>query len=101
MSSSLLAQAIHEKRPVSAAYDDYQREFCPHVLGYKFGVLRVLGFQFGGGSSNGPVQGEWKCFIVSRLHYLVLRWGDWRTDPTTSHAHSQRCIDEVIIQVPF
>jgi hypothetical protein len=99
MIHSILSQAIQDKRPVSATYDGYLREFCPHVLGYKYGVLRVLGYQFGGDSSNGSVKGEWKCFLVSQLHSLAFITGDWCTDLASSHSLSQRCIDNVIAQV--
>ena len=99
MSSSLLHQAIREKKQVLATYDGHAREFCPHVLGYKNNELRVLGYQFGGTSSKGAVRGEWKCFIVANLSSCYLRDGQWHTDPAHVYSRSQHCIDKITTQV--
>jgi hypothetical protein len=40
---ALLRQAILDKSIVSATYDGFPREFCPHALGTKNGVHNVLG----------------------------------------------------------
>jgi len=99
MYASMLAQAIREKKQVTANYDGHRREFCPHLLGYRDGVLHMLGYQFAGTSSQGPVTGEWKCFVVSNLSGVVVRTGPWQTDPTNRHSRSQQCIDNVIVTV--
>jgi hypothetical protein len=101
MSSALLSQAISDKKQVFANYEGYPRQFCPHILGYKNGELRVLGYQFGGTSSKGSVNGEWKCFVVSNLSSLALHKGQWYTDTSHGHSRSQQCIDTVTAQVSF
>lgn len=97
MSSALLATAIREKKQVLASYEGYPREFCPHALGYKDNEERVLVYQFGGSSSNGPVRGQWKCFVVSKLFNMSLRNGTWHTDPG-GHSRRQTCMDTMTIQ---
>jgi hypothetical protein len=101
MSSALLHHAIREKKQVVGTYDGHSRQFCPHVLGYKDGELRVLVYQFGGTSSTGPVRGEWKCFLVSKLSSLFLRDGQWHTDASHRLLGSQQCIDTVTVQVSY
>ena len=98
--SGLLLQAIKGKKQVLATYDNHEREFCPHVLGYKDNELRVLVYQFAGTSSKGPVRGEWKCFVVANLSRAMLRDGPWHTDPVHRSSRSQQCIDTVTAQVP-
>ncbi len=99
MSSALLHQAIKDKKQVVADYDGFPRQFCPHVLGYKQKELRVLGYQFGGVSSEGAVRGKWQCFIVSKLSNCYLRDGQWHPDPTQDPARPQDCIDTIMTQV--
>ena len=99
MLPTLLSTAIREKKPVTATYEGHYREFCPHVLGYKNGELRVFVYQFGGSSSEGPVSGEWKCFIVANLAGSTIANGPWRTDPIHRHSRSQQCIENVTVQV--
>lgn len=95
----LLSQAIREKRRVFATYEGHEREFCPHAIGYKDGVERVLAYQFGGSSRRGPVEGEWKCFTVSNLFGIALTNGDWRTDGGISPFQLQHCLDHAVEQV--
>ena len=101
MSIALLRQAIKEKKQVTASYHGYPREFCPHILGLKNDEYRVLGYQFGGSSSQGPASGSWKCFIVSHLLLVTLREGPWHTEPSHFRERSQACIDTITAQVPF
>lgn len=95
----LLSQAIREKRRVFATYEGHPREFCPHALGYKNNIEHVLAYQFGGSSRKGPVEGEWKCFIVAKLLGIALTNGDWRTHPGESSSREQHCLDNSIEQV--
>lgn len=101
MSTALINQAIREKKQVTAWYDGHAREFCPHILGLKGNEYRVLGFQFAGSSSHGPVRGQWKCFVVSKLSMVALKEGSWHTEPSHFRERSQACIDTVTAQVPF
>jgi hypothetical protein len=66
--ADLITEAIQKKLIVRAIYQDYERIMCPHVIGYKKGVLNALFFQFGGGSKSGlPVGGMWRCIHIGEL----------------------------------
>lgn len=96
---SLLYQAIQQRKQVTAMYDGYQRELCPHLLGSKNGVRHVLSFQFAGGSSRGlPPGGQWKCMNVDGLSNVSLRDGPWLTGQGTT-GKPQTCVENVDISV--
>ena len=98
--ADLLVDAIRGKRQVTAYYDGYYREMCPHVIGWKRSAHHVLSFQFGGDSSRGlPAGGEWKCMNVDGLSNLTLRDGPWMTGP--GHSRPQTCVDRVEVEVSF
>lgn len=94
--AELLREAIAGKRCVEAVFGGYRRGLCPHVLGRKDGELRVLCFQYAGGSSRGLAPGgDWRCLPLSGLSQVSLVGGRWRTKP---HSQPQSCIDEVEIE---
>jgi len=96
---SIVRQAILDKRIVVAMYGGYQREMCPHVIGYKGGSENALFFQFGGGSKTGlPPGGEWRCIHLDELSIIEVKEGPWRTGE--SHSRPQTCVDQVDIEVP-
>jgi hypothetical protein len=45
-----IRDAVLKQLVVTARYDGYDREFCPHAIGSKNGEEHVLGYQFAGGS---------------------------------------------------
>lgn len=91
----LLRQAILERKQVTATYDGYYREMCPHTLGWKDGVRHVLSYQFAGESSQElPPEGQWKCMDVDGLSDVTLRDGDWHTG-TRKTGKPQTCVDQV------
>lgn len=93
---ALLREAIAEKRCVEAVFGGYRRGLCQHVLGTKDGELRVLCFQYAGGSSRGlPAGGDWRCLSLSGLSQVSTVGGSWRTKP---HSEPQHCIGEVEIE---
>jgi hypothetical protein len=93
----LLRQAIEERRCVEAVFGGYRRGLCPHVLGTKDGELRVLCFQYAGGSSRGLLPGgDWRCLALTGLSQVTIVDGRWRTKP---HSQPQSCIDEVELSV--
>lgn len=93
----LLREAIAEKRRVEAFFGGYRRGLCPHVLGTKDGELRVLCFQYAGGSSRGlAVGGDWRCLSLAGLSQVSTVDGPWRTKP---HSRRQSCIDDVELEV--
>jgi len=63
-----LKRQILEKRAGSFRYQGHPRTYCPHMLGVaNDGRVVVHAFQFGGGSSKGPVtaeKGAWRFFYV-------------------------------------
>ena len=96
----IIVNAIQQKLIVSAMYQGYQRIMCPHVIGYKDGILNALFFQFAGGSKSGlPPGGQWRCVRVSELSDVSSRPGEWHTG--ADHTRPQTCVDQVIAQVAF
>ncbi|MEM8696488.1 MAG: WYL domain-containing protein [Pseudomonadota bacterium] len=92
-----LRSAIENRQQVLCYYKDHDRELCPHTLGYKDGREKVLGFQFGGGSSKGlPDGGEWRCMFVDDIQNLEVRDGDWHT--SDNHSQPQTCVDDVVAE---
>jgi len=96
--AAVLKHAIANRLQVTAVYDGYKREFCPHAIGWKRAKhadddeYHVLVYQFGGYTSRGRVSsgGQWKCFAVDKLEDLTSRLGKWHTAPVASRSH---CID--------
>ncbi|UYN96985.1 MAG: hypothetical protein KIT25_08670 [Enhydrobacter sp.] len=86
---AVLRRAIVERRPMTAVYDDYVRDFCPRLLGRdRAGQPALLAYQYGGGRPGGlPSQGAWTFFVVDRLHDLRLNDDDWAaaTPPCELH----------------
>ena len=103
MNSDLLRQAIHEKWQVSAYYDGHPRQFCPYAIGYRNGEERVLVYQIGGSSRNGPVRAQWKCFVVSNLSSVkLLNQDTWPISIIINITEQlQQCIATVTAQASF
>jgi hypothetical protein len=88
-------EAIKNRRPISAVYDDYPRLFCPHRLGRnKHGELRVLCYQYGGESESGleppGSPANWRCIALEKLNGVEPLGGPWRTAP--NHSRPASCI---------
>ncbi len=93
---ALIKQATEEKRCVEAVCGGYRRGLCPHVLGTRDGDLRVLCFQYAGGSSRGlEPGGDWRCLALAGLSQVAIVDGRWRTRP---HSEPQHCIEEVEVE---
>ena len=93
----LLHRAILERKQVAFGYQGYWREVCPIILGHKAGRERLLGYQFAGSGSRGPVRGEWKCFELAEIEDAKTRSGRWHSG--AEHRAPQSCVDEVFIDV--
>lgn len=94
----LIAQAIAAKSCISASYNGYHREMCPHTLGYsKKGDEQALCYQYGGQSSTGigpdGDPNNWRCVVVSKLSNVTLINGPWHTAP--NHTMPQTCVADV------
>jgi hypothetical protein len=95
----LVHAAVVHRRPIAAVYDDVQRLFCPHVLGYNEpNQYRAFCYQYGGESWSAPqVQagvGIWCCIALEKLRNVELITGPWQTEP---HAR-QRCVKHVEVE---
>src|SRR5436190_22357468 len=91
----LIWTAASHKQPVRAMYKDLPRLFCPHRLGRnRAGELRVLCYQYGGGSESGletiGSPGNRRCGVLERLSAVELVDGPWRFAP--NHSRSARCV---------
>jgi len=96
----VLRDAILKQLTVFAAYDGYEREFCPHAIGTKGAEEHVLGYQFAGTTQSGlPPGGQWHCFVVARLENVRTRTGSWHTG--YSDSRPQTCINHVDVSVPY
>jgi hypothetical protein len=95
--------AISERRPVAAIYGGYPRRMCPHRLGRnQAGDLRVLCYQYGGGSRSGLAAAgspaNWRCIVLEKLRKVeLLGAGEWMTAP--NHSRPQTCVVIVDIDV--
>ena len=99
----IVKDAILNRKIVLASYHGYERVMCPHYLGLKDGRRRALFYQFAGESSSGlspdGSPDNWRCLFLDELTNVRSRdaHGEWHTAPSDSH--SQRCVDQVDLQV--
>jgi uncharacterized protein len=91
-------RAIMEEKQMVFTYRGAPREVCPYILGHKNGVEQVLTFQFAGENERGlKVRGQWKCFKLAEVRNARMRDGAWHGD--AEHRKTQRCVDDVYIDV--
>lgn len=91
----LVWTAISRKQPISAAYKERPRLFCPHRLGRNAAKqLRVLCYQYGGESESGlgPMGSpeNWRCITLEKLQRVELVEGSWKTAP--NHSRPATCV---------
>jgi hypothetical protein len=93
----LLRHAIITRQQVVARYGGHEREFCPHILGWKDGAERCLVYQFAGTSRTGRIfpgsPDNWRCLKVEEIEVIRLQSGRWYSGQ--SHERTQRCLDTV------
>lgn len=96
-----ICSAIKNKQSISAVYNGYVREMCPHVLGTsKKGETQCLFYQFAGDSSKGlPPEGEWRCIPIAGLTINKVYGGPWHTGD--NHSKPQTCVATVDVEVEF
>jgi hypothetical protein len=93
----LIVSAIQRKLVVTAMYQGYERIMCPHVIGYKKGILNALFFQFAGGTKSGlSPDGQWRCIHVDDLTQVSCVTGEWHTKQDYAPSH---CVDDIIGEV--
>ena len=92
----LVWAAVANRRPISASYHGFARQFCPHRLGRnKDGELRVLCYQYGGESDSGLEEpgspANWRCIVLEKLRRVNLVLDDgWHTAP--NHSRPASCV---------
>lgn len=91
----LVRTSVERKQPIEASYDGRLRLLCPHRLGRNSkGELRVLCYQYGGGSrsrldqSGSPA--NWRCMVVEKLRQVRLVENQWRSAP--NHSRPTTCV---------
>lgn len=90
--------AILALKPIAFDYKGHRRYACPHVLGQKKGLEKLLAYQYGGGSSSGlPPGGEWRCAFVSDIRNVEIIDGGWCSG--ANHSRPQTCVDDIDVQV--
>jgi len=94
----MIRTAMEGRQQVHCVYKGLDRAMCPHTLGYKNGMEKVLGFQFAGHSSKGlPPGGEWRCMFVDEIEQASAHDGPWHT--RDDHLRPQTCVDEIEYEV--
>jgi hypothetical protein len=95
--------AIVRKQIITAYYDGYYREMCPHVIGTKNGREQGLFYQFGGQSKSGlkpeGSEANWRCIPISGLTNVKALDGPWHT--ASNHSRQQSCVDQIDVEVSF
>ena len=96
----VLAQAIDQKRCLTALHNGTRRRFAPHAIGFTSGnVPAAFVFQYGGGTTSSlPFEGEWRCLHIEDLSHVVENGDPWRTPPNYSLAR-QTCLAQIARKV--
>jgi hypothetical protein len=99
---SVLAQAIDERRAVSARYHGHERLLCPHALGWKNGRAKVLAYQTAGSTSSGLLppasRDRWRSLFVDELEDPMIV-SDVLWDTADNYTPYSNGIDEVEVLV--
>ena len=95
---AILEQALTDKRPVRARYRGSERVLCPHALGWKHGRPKVLSYQSGGTTSQGPLSPgpqAWRSMFIDEIEDLTITDTPWQT--AANFSHGSNCFDVVEI----
>ncbi len=91
----ILRQAIISRRCVRVRTSGFERDICPHALGFKDGSPRVLAYQYSGSSISGLAPGgQWRAFFVRDIEEASLINGHWRSGSNLV-AKVEACLDRV------
>jgi hypothetical protein len=97
----IVRQAILDKNVIIADYDNFERQMCPHVIGWKRGQEQALFYQFGGSSPSGlgvpRSPDNWRCIKIHRLSNVRSQPGGWYSGP--HHSRPQTCVDHIDVEV--
>lgn len=94
----LVYAAVIGKRPIAALYDGCRRLLGPHKLGWnRGGQLRVLCYQYGGGSISGlqpqNPSANGRCLALEKLGAVELLNDRWHSAP--NYSQPQTCLERV------
>ncbi len=79
-----LREAIARRRCVRLVSGHVWRDICPLALGYKGEQLKVLAFQYHGGSNSGIApEGGWRCFSLDEIDFAKLNDDPWHSGHNT------------------
>jgi hypothetical protein len=98
MPYAMIKRAIQEKHSLTAYYENYVRQFSPHILGLDRAAWpSTVGFQYGGGRKGGlPAEGEWCFFHVWGLTDLRRNDDGWKAGP--AHGKPRHLIAKVDVE---
>jgi len=92
----VLKKAIERRHCVRVVAGDLWRDVCPLALGYKGDKLKVLAFQYRGGSSSGiSADGGWRCFALDEISFAQINDDPW-TSGQNPVAKLEASLDTVI-----
>jgi hypothetical protein len=98
----LLRHALEHRTSCFGVYDDFNRNFCPHIIGWKNGEEQTLCWQFAGESSRPlPVGGQWKCFTISKFTQLATTNEPWHQGQPGKTGRPSSCVDQIDLEIPL
>lgn len=93
---AVLHQALRAKKPVRARYHGHDRVLCPHALGWKNGRAKLMAYQSGGTTSDGPLPTDpadrWRCMFVDEVQDPRIVDEPWET--WDNHSQPSNCMDQ-------
>jgi hypothetical protein len=92
--ASIIREGIRDAKQLVFTCLFHPREFCPHILGTKYGAWHVFGWQFAGTSSRGLKDGgDWRCLELHDISTdILIRDGQWYRGWTSGDGPSS-CVD--------
>lgn len=96
-----LEQALRERRPIRIRYHGHERVVCPHALGWKHGRPKVLAYQTGGTTSQGPLppdpEKRWRSMFVDEIEDVLITDGAWES--AANYSQDSTCFGDLEIAV--
>ena len=93
-----LKKAIQFKQCLRVLAAGRSRDICPYALGTKDGKMRLLAFQYDGGSASGlAAGGQWRAFFLNEISMATPIQGRWQSG-SSALAKTEACLDEVEVQ---
>ncbi|MGH7527345.1 MAG: hypothetical protein ACREMX_11655 [Gemmatimonadales bacterium] len=100
---AVLQRALTERRPVRVRYPGNERILCPPALGWKNGRPKVLAYQAGGATSQGPLpddpQQRWRSMFIDEVEDAMIAEGLWAWETADNYSPTSNCIDELDIAI--